>query len=183
MSGMGLGADHLLHAQPYHETARRSAFLGTLSFNPSKKAAILTSAFLRTPSTTTRDRNLQFRGAFSTGFFLNFLHAVDFSPFSRFSVQFRKEITPNVDKIARFQAGENVQIPMTSLAVMFFFFVFFGPDFQASAQGADQAAIFQKRLVMWFACLNAYHSILNNYRQRFVLKTSDVHLQRKESCS
>ena len=45
-----------------------------------------------------------FRGNFAT-FFLSFLF-MDFSFFSRFSVYISEEITPNVEKIARFQGRE-----------------------------------------------------------------------------
>ena len=51
----------------------------------------------------TRDRNLQFRGVVSTGL-LNFLQCI-FSCFSRFTVQFSKEIAQIVEKFARFLGG------------------------------------------------------------------------------
>ena len=72
----------------------------------------------RIRSTTTRDRNLQFRGAISTGFFFNFPQWIFFFS-SRFSVQFGKEIAP--------KCGENCPVsgwrkkgqnPVTSLAAM-----------------------------------------------------------------
>ena len=52
---------------------------------------------VRTRSTTTRDRNLQFRGAVSTGFFE--FYPLDFSLFSRFTVYFSKEIAPKCGEI------------------------------------------------------------------------------------
>ena len=60
---------------------------------------------VRTRSTTTRDRNLQFRGSFSTGFF-----GIFFSGFSCFSPGFLCNLVRNpsqsVEKIPRFPGGE-----------------------------------------------------------------------------
>ena len=60
----------------------------------------------RPRSTTTRDRNLQFWGAVSTGLFFDLLQW-NFSVFSRFSVQFRKETAPKCGKICLIPGGEN----------------------------------------------------------------------------
>ena len=66
--------------------------------------------------TTTRDRNLQFRGIFSTGF-LNFSSGLS-SFFSRFSVCLVRKLAQNVKKIAEFPGGEKDVV--TSLAVTVF---------------------------------------------------------------
>ena len=75
------------------------------------------SPLIRTHSTTTRDRNLQFRGAVSTGFF-------EFSPVDSFPLSpgfflcnLIMKSPQNVEKIARLPGGEKVQNPVTSLAV------------------------------------------------------------------
>ena len=66
---------------------------------------LLTSANFRTRSTTTRDRNLQFWGAVSTGFFeFSPLDAFPFSPGLLCNLA-RKRLQ-NVEKIARFPGGE-----------------------------------------------------------------------------
>ena len=58
---------------------------------------------IRTRSTTTRDRNLQFRGAVSTGFFIwSFLQGIFVLPFLQVTVQFSKEVEP--------KCGENCPI-------------------------------------------------------------------------
>ena len=61
-------------------------------FVPGEHANVPSFRFFRTNSTTTRDRNLQFRGLVSTGFFE--FSPVDFSLFSRLTVQFSKEMAP-----------------------------------------------------------------------------------------
>ena len=82
----------------------------------------------RRVSTTTRERNLQFRGQspldlflwiFSTG---HLFLCVFFFSVSRFTQQFVVRQSPqNVENIARFAGGEKkVQDPVTSLAVMVF---------------------------------------------------------------
>ena len=73
---------------------------------------------VRTRSATTGDRNLQFRGAVSTGF-----SPVDFSPYSPglLLCALVRKWTQNVEKIARFPGGEKrAQNAVTSLAVMVF---------------------------------------------------------------
>ena len=90
--------------QPYLFFAFSKPFLLhllSLVFPPFRRLGDLSSGFL----TTTRDRNLQFRGAVSTGFFLNFLQLIfSFSPgFLCNSVRNRPQ---NVQKLARFVGGE-----------------------------------------------------------------------------
>ena len=71
---------------------------------------------LRTRSTTTRDRNLQFQGDVSTGFF-------KFSPLDLFSLSPAflcnsvRRFSPNVEKIARFLGGEESTDLVTSLTI------------------------------------------------------------------
>ena len=70
---------------------------------------------IRTCSTTTRDRNLQFRGTVSTGF-LNF-SPLYFPSFSRvFCVLLVRKSLQNVEKIAQIPDREKGQNPVTSLA-------------------------------------------------------------------
>ena len=78
--------------------------------------------FLRTSSTTTRDRNLQFRGAVSTGG-----SPLDFCFFSSIYVRFSNTSPPKPGESSEKSSGENrVKKSVTSVAVM----VFFGPEFQ-----------------------------------------------------
>ena len=74
---------------------------------------------LRTRSTTTRDRNLQFRGAVSTGFFfVNFLRWI--FPFLQVDCNLIRKSPQNVEKLPQFPGGEKEWNPGTSLAVMVF---------------------------------------------------------------
>ena len=59
----------------------------------------------RAHSTTTRDRNLQFRGTVSIGFFESFFQCI-FPHFSRLSVKIERKPPQNVEKIARYPGGE-----------------------------------------------------------------------------
>ena len=80
--------------------------------------------FFRTRSTTTRDRNLQLRGAVSTGLFF------EYSPLDFFvSHQVYSVVAQNVEKIARSPGREKrVECCHVSGCHVFFFFFFFGPD-------------------------------------------------------
>ena len=80
---------------------RKGTPKSVLIFSSRKTSPIL----LRARSTTTRDRNLQLRGTIST--VLNLLQWIS-SLFSRYSMSFRKEITQNVEKIARFPGREKI---------------------------------------------------------------------------
>ena len=73
--------------------------------------------WVRTSSTTTRDRNLQFRGAVSTGGSpLDF-----FCFFSRIYVQFGKTSPPKSGESSEKSSGEKIASnPVTSVAVMIF---------------------------------------------------------------
>ena len=63
------------------------------------------SLIIRTRSTTTRDRNLQFRGIFSTGSFES--SPVDFFPFSPgLLCSLVRKSPQNVEKFARLPGGE-----------------------------------------------------------------------------
>ena len=69
------------------------------------RCAVLVSIYVRTRSTTTRDRKLQFRGAVSTGFFSIF--SSGFFPFSPGSLcSLVRKWPQNVEKIARLPGGE-----------------------------------------------------------------------------
>ena len=68
----------------------------------------------RTRSTTTRDRDLQFRGAVSTGLFFDFLQ--------RISLFFQVRNSPqNVEKLARFLGGEKKRRILSCLWLSWFF--------------------------------------------------------------
>ena len=69
-----------------------SATNGGGGFQQTFKGVQTTASKLRTRSTTTIDRNLQFRGIFSTGF--SEFSPVDFFPFS--SGTLCKEVTPKI---------------------------------------------------------------------------------------
>ena len=73
-------------------------------------------AKIRTRSTTTRDRNLQFRGAVSTGG----SPLVFFSFLSSIYVQFSKTSPLNLEKVAKNPVEKFASNPVTSAAVMFF---------------------------------------------------------------
>ena len=75
------------------------------------------SALVRTRSTTTRDRNLQFRGSFSTGFFLSFLQWKFFLFLQVFLCNLIRKWPQTVEKVARFRVERQAQNPVTSLAV------------------------------------------------------------------
>ena len=66
----------------------------------------------------TRDRNLQFRGAFSTGFFVFLQRIFPLSP--GLLCNLVRKSPQNVEKIAHFRVEKNAQNSITSLAVIFF---------------------------------------------------------------
>ena len=70
---------------------------------------------VRTSSTTTRDRNLQFRGVVSTGG-----SPLDFFLFLQIYVQFSKTSPLNLEKVAKNPVEKIASNPVTSVAVMAF---------------------------------------------------------------
>ena len=98
------------------------------------------------------DRNLQFRGAVSTGFFffLNFLQWI-FPLFSRFNVQFRKEMAPKCgENLPDFRVEKTAKNPVTSLPVIWFFFR--SREKGARARGAKEENGVQGELPKVRAC-------------------------------
>ena len=68
----GVGVFHTGQGRKVRTLLRKFVFLWQCSKSLCKKVRAHVSQKFRTSSTTTRDRNLQFRGAFSTGFFCFF---------------------------------------------------------------------------------------------------------------
>ena len=81
-----------------------------------KPLSSLFSAFIRTNSTTTRDRNLQFRGAVSTGG-----SPLDFFAFSPgFMCNLVGRAPENLEKVGKNPVEKIASNPVTSVAVMVF---------------------------------------------------------------